>query len=189
MIESEVLVLNAGFIPIRITTVKEAICMMLSDKAVPVVEEESIIRSPSIAIKVPTVIALLNYHQLPRRKVVFSKLNVIYRDDMQCQYCGKRFPMKQLTVDHVVPRSRWEHVAGRPLKEGFSSWHNLVCACKWCNNKKGNKLIAEIGWGLLRQPFQPEYIPYIIVTAEKAEKKGWMPFCGFNVRIVEMLPQ
>ncbi|MCX8123328.1 MAG: HNH endonuclease [Spirochaetes bacterium] len=188
MIESEVLVLNAGFVPIRITTVKEAICLLLSDKAVPVVEEDTFIRSPSIAIKVPSVIAILNYHHLPRRKVVFSKLNVIYRDDMQCQYCGKRFQMKHLTVDHVIPRSRWEAVTGKSLKEGFSSWHNLVCACKWCNNQKGNKLVHEIGWSLLRTPFEPEYIPYIVVTAEKAKKKGWLPFCGFNVKVVEMIP-
>lgn len=187
MLNSEVLVLNSGFIPIRITTVKEAICLILSNKAISVEEEDKYIRSPSFKIRVPSVITLINYNKLPRKKVVFSKLNVIYRDDMKCQYCGKRYQMKDLTVDHIIPRSRWEKVTGKSLKDGFSSWFNLVCACRWCNNKKGNKLLDEIGWKLLREPFEPKYIPYLIITRQKARKKGWLPYCKVNVKIFEMI--
>ena len=188
MLNCDVLVLNSGFIPIRITSAREAICLLTADKAVSIVEEDKYIRSPSVSIKIPSVISILGYSSLPKRKVAFSKLNVIYRDDMICQYCNKRFSMKDLTVDHVIPKSRWEFITGRLLNEGFSSWKNLVCACRWCNNKKGNRLIKELGWMCLREPFEPQYMPHIIISFEKAERRGWVPFCTFNVKLIKMIP-
>lgn len=188
MLNSEVLVLNSGFIPIRIASVKDAICLVASNKAVSVLDGEGIVRSPSISIRIPSVISVVGYNNLPKKKVAFSKLNVIYRDDMQCQYCGKRFSVHNLTVDHVIPRSKWRAVTGRDMKEGFSHWKNLVCACRWCNSRKGNKLLREINWQLLREPFEPEYMPHIVISMEKARKRGWLPFCSFNVRLIQIIP-
>jgi 5-methylcytosine-specific restriction endonuclease McrA len=187
MMNSEVLVLNSGFIPIRIATVKDAICLLTADKAIPVIEEDRIIRSPSIAIRIPSVISIKGYSSFPRKKVTFSKLNVIYRDDMMCQYCGHRFSMRDLTVDHIIPRSRWERITGTSLKTGFSSWHNLVCACRWCNGHKGNRLIHELNWSLIRQPFEPEYMPHLVISADKARRNGWLPFCSVNVKLIDMI--
>jgi len=187
ILNSEVLVLNSGFIPIRITSVKDAICLVTSNRAIPVVEEDGFVRSPSISIRIPSVISVIGYNAFPVRRVVFSKLNIIYRDDMTCQYCGKRFSMKDLTIDHVIPRSRWTSLTGKPLKDGFASWTNMVCACKWCNNRKGNMLLKEIGWKLFHDPFEPEYMPHIVISFDKARKKGWLPFCSFNVRLVSMI--
>ena len=187
MLNSEVLVLNAGFIPIRITSAKDAVCLVTANKAFSVVEGDGFVRSPSISIRIPSVISLISYSRFPKRRVAFSKLNIIYRDDMMCQYCGKRFSMRDLTVDHVVPRSRWEAIIGKSLREGYSSWKNLVCACRWCNNRKGNKLVREIKWRLIREPFEPEYMPYIVLSFEKAEKRGWLPYCSFNVRLIRMI--
>ncbi len=187
MLNSEVLVLNTGFIPLRITSVKEAICLLTADKAIPVVEEDNYVRSPSMSIRIPSVISLKGYSSFPSKKVNFSKLNVIYRDDMKCQYCGKRYSMKYLTVDHIIPRSRWEHLTGKSLKSGFSSWMNLVCACRWCNSRKGNRLLHEIGWNILREPFEPEYMPHLVINTEKAHKRGWMPFCSVNVKLIDMI--
>jgi len=188
MLNTDVLVLNSGFIPIRITSVRDAICLVTAEKAVPVVEEEKYIRSPSFAMRIPSVISIIGYSNLPKRRVTFSKLNVIYRDDMTCQYCGKRFTMRDLTVDHLIPRSRWMEVTNRPLSAGFSSWNYLVCACRWCNNRKGNKLLGEIGWMPLREPYEPQYMPHLVVSFEKAKKKGWLPFCSFNVRLMRIIP-
>ncbi len=189
MFNSDVLILNSGFIPIRISSVRDAVGLMLADKAVPVLEEDRYIRSPSLQLKVPSVISLVGYSSLPRRKVVFSKLNVIYRDDMVCQYCGSRFTVRDLTVDHVIPRSRWETVTGRSLRDGFTSWENLVCACRWCNGRKGNRLLKEIGWYLPREPFEPEYLPHLVISLDKAKHRGWLPFCTFNVRLVHVMPE
>ncbi len=187
MINSEVLVLNSGFIPIRITSLKEAICLLTSEKAVPVVEEDRYVRSPSISIRIPSVISIIGYSSFPRKRVAFSKLNVIYRDDMKCQFCGRRFSMRDLTVDHVIPRSRWELITGKTLREGFSTWKNLVCACRWCNGRKGNRLLHEIGWQLLREPFEPEYMPHLVISVDKARNRGWLPFCTFNVKLIDMV--
>lgn len=187
MLNSEVLVLNSGFIPIRITSVREAICLLTADKAIPLVEVDNYIRSPSVSIKIPTVISVTNYSGLHKKRVTLSKLNVIYRDDMKCQYCGIRYSIKDLTVDHIIPRSRWEQITGRQLKDGYVSWTNLVCSCKWCNNKKGNRLINEMKWKLIREPFEPQYIPYLIISLEKAKRKGWLPYCSINVRLIEII--
>jgi len=185
-LNSEVLVLNSAFIPIRVSNVKEAICLVASERAKPVLEEDGFVRSPSLSIRIPSVVSVIGYNQFPRRKVAFSKLNVIYRDDMICQYCGRRFSMRELTVDHIVPRSRWESVTGRELRDGFSSWKNLVCACRWCNGRKGNRLLEELKWFLPRQPFEPEYLPHLIISFDKAKRKGWLPYCGFNVRLINV---
>ena len=188
MLNSDVLVLNSGFTPIRITSVKEAICLLTSEKAVPVVEDDKYIHSPSISIRVPSVITIPSYNHFHKRRVALSKLNVIYRDDMTCQYCGKRFSIRNLTVDHIIPRSRWEQITGKRLQEGFTSWLNMICACKWCNNRKGNKLLNEINWSPLRKPYEPEYMPYLIISFDKAQKRGWLPFCSVNVRLVGIIP-
>jgi 5-methylcytosine-specific restriction endonuclease McrA len=183
---TDTLVLNAGYVPIRTISSKDAICALYQNKAYTVVESEKVMRSPSIIMKVPNVIALLNYSDFPKRRVGFSKLNVIYRDNLTCQYCGKKFNMNDLTTDHIIPKSRWA-VIKRTSKKNWTNWTNCVCACKWCNNAKGNLLLEELHWKLLNKPYTPKYLPQIIVSAKKAERKGWIPFCKINVRLVNTL--
>jgi len=180
---TDVLILNSGFIPIRTVSDKEAICLLYQNKGYTVIETDRIMRSPSISFKVPSVISLLGYGEFPKKKVGFSKLNVIYRDDQTCQYCGKQFNMNDLTVDHIIPKSRWS-VEKRTSKRNWTNWFNCVCSCKWCNNAKGNKLISELKWKLVRKPYEPEYLPQIIVSFNKAQKQGWLPFCKINVRLI-----
>ena len=183
---SDVLVLNSGYIPIRTVSDRESICLLYQNKAYTVIETEREMRSPSLSFKVPSVIALLNYGEFPRKKVGFSKLNVIYRDDMTCQYCGKQFNMNELTVDHVIPKSRWAQEK-RTSKKNWTNWLNCVCSCRWCNNAKGNHLLQEIGFKLLNQPHEPKYLPHIVVDFKRAERKGWLPFCKINVRLVNVI--
>ena len=183
---TDILVLNSGYIPIRTISDREAICLLYQNKCYTVIESDKVMRSPSISFQVPSVIALIGYGDMPRKKVAFSKLNVIYRDDLQCQYCGKRFNVNELTIDHIIPRSRWA-IEKRTYKRNWSSWENCVCACKWCNNAKDRHLLHEMGWKLLREPYEPKYLPQIIVSFEKAEKRGWLPFCKINVRLVDTI--
>lgn len=183
---SDVLVLNSGFIPLRTISDREAICLLYQNKCYTVIESNKTMRSPSLIFKVPNVIALLEYGSFPKRKIGFSKLNVIYRDDMICQYCGKQFNMHDLTVDHIIPKSRWS-IEKRTSKRDWSNWLNCVCSCKWCNNKKGNYLLNEVKMKLLRHPFEPKYLPFIVVDFKKAKKKGWIPFSKINVRLVNMI--
>jgi len=188
MLNLPVLTLNSGMVPIDICNVKEAITLQVLKKAEAIkVDEKYTIRSQYLSIPLPRVIMLLNFHKIPRKRVVYSRLNIIYRDDMRCQYCGKRFRMDELTVDHVVPLSRWEEVCSELDGISPNSWENQVCACKLCNAKKGNKLISECGFTLIRKPFEPKYMPYLIISQDKAEKYGWTQFLYYNVRIVEAI--
>jgi 5-methylcytosine-specific restriction endonuclease McrA len=180
---TSVLVLNSAFIPIRTISDRDAIVALWQNKAYTVVETEKVMRSPSLTFRVPSVIALLHYGEFPRMKVAFSKLNIIYRDDQVCQYCGKRFPIDQLTVDHVIPISRWPKEK-RTHKKNWTNWFNCVCSCKWCNNAKGNHLLYEIGWKLKREPYEPKYLPSIIVSYDRAEAMGWLPFAKMNIRLI-----
>ena len=188
MLNSPVLTLNSGMIPIDICNVKDAIILQILNKAEAVkVDETFTIRSQYLSVPLPRVIMLFNFHQIPKKRVVFSRLNIIYRDDMRCQYCGKRFSMNDLTVDHVIPLSRWDSVSAHIKPEHPNSWENQVCACKVCNARKGNMLPQECRLKLIRKPVEPKYMPYLVISMDKANKYGWLEFLKYNVRIVEAI--
>jgi 5-methylcytosine-specific restriction endonuclease McrA len=71
-----------------------------------------------------------------------SRKNLLLRDRYTCQFCGRAFPAHELTLDHVIPRSRGGH----------TDWDNLVACCHKCNNLKGDRLPEEAGLKLLRPP-------------------------------------
>ncbi len=183
-----VLTLNTGMVPIDVVNVREAVTMQYLNKVRPVkVDEDQLIRSPSIIYKLPRVIMLVGFNKIPRRKVVFSKLNVIYRDDMTCQYCGDKFAINKLTVDHVIPVSRWRYVPARNKPGHVHGWENQVAACGPCNRKKGNRLLKECGFKLRSKPFEPKYMPFLVITRNNAERYGWLEFLNYNARIIEAI--
>ncbi len=184
---SEVLKLNSGFIPLELVSIHDAIGDLWNNKAYTVVETDKVMRSPSIIMKVPSVIASLTYSHIPKKVVRYSKLNVMYRDDLTCQICGKRFPINQLELGHVIPKCRWKEVT-HSNKQDYTNWFNTVAQCKWCNNAQGKHLLEELGWKLLRKPFEPKYLPHLVISRKKAEMNGWIPFLGFNVKLVDMIP-
>lgn len=104
------------------------------------------IRSPSMTIKLPSVIALNDFVK-PAKTPAFSRFNVFLRDGWQCQYCGGHFKTQDLTFDHVIPRS----------KGGQTSWDNIVTACRSCNLQKGSKLLKDSGMHILSRPEQPDF--------------------------------
>lgn len=184
---SPVLTLNTGMIPIDICNVRDAITLQVLNKAEAIkVDDSQRIRSQYLSLPLPRVIMLFNFHKIPRKRVIHSRLNIIYRDDMRCQYCGKRFSIENLTVDHVIPLSRWHEV---PHSDSIkpNAWENQVTACKVCNAHKGNKLLRECGMHLIRNPFEPKYMPYLVISRQKADRYGWIEFLNYNVRIVDMI--
>lgn len=76
------------------------------------------------------------------------------RDQQICMYCGVRFPLRELSRDHVVPTSRGGH----------DCWTNCVTACRRCNNRKGNKLLEEANMELLAVPFAPNRHEYFFLS-------------------------
>ena len=135
--------LDASYRPIEIIDSYKAVSMVLSGRAKALEEYNEEIHP---GIKIPSVIVLYKYI----RKVPFTKRcnrrNVVWRDKNTCQYCQKIFSFKELTLDHVIPKS----------KGGHKKWSNIVCACKKCNNIKGNKLLFETNLRLLKLPEPPK---------------------------------
>ncbi|HEV3199285.1 MAG TPA: HNH endonuclease [Bryobacteraceae bacterium] len=139
-----VLVLNASYEPINIVPARRALTLVLGGKAL--VEERSklVIRTSKINVPVPSVIRLVSYRRIPRQNRSLSRKGILLRDGSTCQYCRSTLPPKDLTLDHVIPRSR----------AGESTWENLVACCFPCNNRKGNRTPQEAGMVLAKQPRQ-----------------------------------
>src|ERR1041385_6534846 len=141
-LQKPVLVLNASYEPINICGARRALVLVL--KGVASAEEESAhaIHSARNAVRLPSVIRLLEYRRIPRQTRALSRKNILMRDRYTCQYCHRVLPSAELTLDHLIPRSR----------SGESAWENLVACCHNCNNKKGCRTPEEAGMRLARQP-------------------------------------
>ena len=139
---SRVLVLNASFEPINVCTARRAVVLIL--KGVANAEESSAdwLHSSRFSMPMPSVIRLIEYIHIPFERRSLSRKNILLRDHSTCQYCGTQYPPSELTLDHVLPRSRG----------GESAWDNLVACCKRCNHRKGNRTPEESGMHLLRRP-------------------------------------
>ncbi len=142
-----VLVLNQTFEPLHVCPARRAVTMLLRGRAEKVEEDGYVVRSPSMAFRLPSVIRLRRYISLPRwGEIAFSKKNVFKRDRYACQYCGVQ--AKGLTIDHVLSRSRG----------GKTTWDNVVTACRPCNAVKGDRTLAESEFRLLRSPVRPYFL-------------------------------
>ncbi len=179
-----VLVLNKHLVPVQVTTVKRAVVLLYGGVALaldeegdsydfdlwrdmPVRDEDDGIPVVGGAVRVPRVVHLLRYDRTPRVTVRLTRRNLMFRDAHQCQYCGKRPPLRELNIDHVVPRSRG----------GDDSWENLVTACRPCNLRKGGKTPEEATMRLARRPFRPKWTMTAQILLGSATKfKEWEPF-------------
>ena len=137
----QVLVLNASYEPLNITSWKRATVLMLKGKAEPLEHNPEIkIRSN---MNLPSVIRLKYFVKVPYKEITLNRKNIFQRDNNQCQYCG--YSGKNLSVDHILPRSRG----------GLDSWENVTTACLRCNVSKGNKTPEEAGMSLERKSHRP----------------------------------
>lgn len=140
------LVLNAdyrplSYYPLSLWSWQDAIKAVFLDRVNIVAEYEFAVRSPSTAMRLPSVVCLKQFVR-PSRMPAFTRFNVFLRDRFECQYCGSG---SDLTFDHLVPRSRGGH----------TTWENVVTACSPCNLKKGNKLPSHAKMWPNQKPFVP----------------------------------
>ena len=179
-----VLVLNRHLSPVQVTTVKRAIVLLYGGVALALDEERRVVRLRPLArpararrrrrhpivggaLRVPRVVHLLRYDRTPRVTVRLTRRNLMFRDAHQCQYCGKRPPLRELNIDHVLPRSRG----------GDDTWENLVTACRPCNLRKGWKTPEEANMRLARRPFRPKWTMTAQILLGSGWKfKEWEPF-------------
>ena len=203
-LQASVLVLNRGFAPVRLTTARRALCMLFKDRAEVVLMEDGHLefydfrtwaevsefrrrhRPPdaeaewvstvSLDLQVPRVVRLLGYSRYPKRHVGFNRRNIFARDENRCQYCGRRFPSSELSLDHIIPRSRG----------GESSWENLVCACVKCNVKKGGRPPKAAGMKLITKPVKPRCSPVVELNVGQGRYKSWKQFLDHAYWSVEL---
>jgi 5-methylcytosine-specific restriction endonuclease McrA len=124
------------------------------------------IRAVNFEIQVPRVIRLLFYDRLPKQVVRFNRRNIFARDGNRCQYCGRKFPTSELSLDHVIPRSRG----------GETSWENIVCSCVKCNVKKGGRTPQEAHMHLIRHPIKPKRSPLLSIKLGNPKYESWKTF-------------
>ncbi|MDC0033745.1 HNH endonuclease [Alphaproteobacteria bacterium] len=143
------LVLNADFrplsyFPLSLWSWQEAVKAVFLDRVNIVSEYDHLVHSPTLSMKLPSVIALKEYIHLSRRPA-FTRFNVFLRDRFDCQYCGDWFPTHELTFDHVIPRSLGGH----------TTWTNVVTACSVCNLRKANMTVGQAKMYPRQKPYQP----------------------------------
>jgi 5-methylcytosine-specific restriction endonuclease McrA len=127
-------------------------------------DSDRMIKTASTPIPAPEVIVLKKYGERPPEKINFNRPNLYRRDDHSCQYCGAQLPNRNLTVEHVLPRSRG----------GPTTWENCVAACKRCNSDKADKTPKEAGMRLRKKPAKPKWKVGIRVPQEV--RASWKPF-------------
>ena len=162
-----VLVLNTSYEAINICDAKRAIVLILKGAATPEEYTERFYHSPSLTFQVPAVIRLNTYVTISYKLVTFTRKNIFLRDNFTCYYCRDQFKPKELTLDHVLPKS----------KGGWHNWDNVVSACIPCNKKKGNKTPAEANMSLLRKPKTPNLPIYLqIIRTIGARNREWKKY-------------
>jgi len=181
------LVLNKSWAVVNVTTVKRAFGLLYCGRArviapdtfkihdfeswtqVPV-NGDPVVRTVSFPIRTPQVIVLKSYDSMPVKDLPFSRRNIYRRDNYTCQYCGRRCRTEDLTIDHVVPRSRG----------GTTSWDNCVCACSRCNARKGSRLPEMAGMRLRSRPSRPNWHPDFSLAGKRDLPPAWKNFIRSN---------
>jgi 5-methylcytosine-specific restriction endonuclease McrA len=166
LLSQNVLVLNRNWIAVNICNARRALTLLYEDLARVVTDnyetlnfeswrdlsryaqEREVVHTPRYPLMIPQVIKLVLYNHFPPLHVKFSRRNIYQRDRNQCQYCGARPPREDMTIDHVVPRSRG----------GKTVWENVVLACSRCNTRKGSHLLGECGLSVIRKPRRPHWL-------------------------------
>jgi 5-methylcytosine-specific restriction endonuclease McrA len=145
----KVLVLNNDFTPISVTDFARGFKLVYKGKAeiLEHIEENPVVTDHKVYRR-PTVIRLLKYVVLPFRKLKPTRGNIFRRDGMKCLYCNSE---KNLTLDHVMPKSRG----------GNNTWENLATCCNKCNVTKDSKTPEEAGMKMRHRPFKPGYRYFI----------------------------
>jgi len=97
----KVLVLNASYEPLNITSWRRAAVLLIKGKAERVEHNGKFLYAD---FPLPTVIRLRHYVRVPYKEIPLTRRNILHRDGHACQYCG--YTGDELTLDHVIPRSR-----------------------------------------------------------------------------------
>ena len=141
-LDGRVLLLNQTYEPLGTVSVARAVIMTFKNTVtVEELDGDRVLRSARAVFPVPSVIRRRTYINVRRRREASGakRLRIYMRDKFRCQYCGEKRSAGELTLDHILPRSRG----------GDNSAVNIVTACVECNNRKGDRTPAEARMPLL----------------------------------------
>jgi 5-methylcytosine-specific restriction endonuclease McrA len=156
------LVLNATYEPLCVVASRRAVILVLTDKAVAVESSDIELHSERLTFQVPTVVRLTRYVRVPYRAAVpLTRRAVFARDGGRCVYCHA----PATSIDHVHPRSRG----------GMHVWENVVSCCRRCNHTKADRVIAELGWRMPRQPAAPSGLAWRVLGTGRMDPQ-WRPY-------------
>jgi 5-methylcytosine-specific restriction endonuclease McrA len=194
VLDRPVLVLNRLWQPVNTCTVRRAVTLMVLGHAhvVSVDEEQNfathdirswrevssrtlnghaatspdVLRTVSAAFMLPQIIVVTLYDRMPKKDVKLTRQNIFIRDKHICQYCGRIFEVRDLNLDHVIPRD----------KGGRTTWENLVTSCVRCNTRKSNKLPSEARMFPLQEPRPPRWRPFFSAVRGMKTCESWRYF-------------
>jgi 5-methylcytosine-specific restriction endonuclease McrA len=149
VVHSRTLLLNSTYEPLLVLSWQRAVTMLLLEKVEVLENYSTVLHAVSFQLPMPAVVRLNDFVRRRRMRIALSRRNVFYRDGHRCQYCRERFPARELTCDHVKPRSQG----------GSTSWENMVTACGPCNRKKGGRTPEQARMSLAMPPGRPESLP------------------------------
>ncbi|MCB0208289.1 MAG: HNH endonuclease [Anaerolineae bacterium] len=159
-----VLLLNASYEPLCVVTSRRALALLLKGRVEAACRESLEMQGVSHKLRIPTVVRLRRYINVPQRGARWSRHAVFQRDNHTCVYCGIQAGEKQrgrvlsrndFTIDHILPISRG----------GKNTWTNTVCACALCNQRKGNRTPHEANMKLSWEPKTPR-VTYLVASGE-----------------------
>lgn len=145
----KVLVLNADFTPINVTSVYKGFTLVSKGKAEVLKASDKPLLSGMGEFIRPLIIRLLNFVKYRVHKLKINRHRLYKRDGHQCTYCGSK---RNLTIDHIIPKS----------KGGQNTWMNLITSCSTCNRLKGDKTPEEANMKMIILPYEPTIFSEII---------------------------
>ena len=194
VLQRPTLILNRNWQPVNVATVARALVLLWNESA-RVVDPtdyqlytwddwsklrprngEDLIQAVRFKLRVPEVIALVDYDKLPTAHVTFSRRNIFKRDHYACQYCGSQPGGEELTIDHVTPRAQG----------GTSTWENCVLACLSCNKRKADRTPDQAHMKLRKHPVRPAWKP--LYANHSIRMESWSKFISeayWNVALKE----
>lgn len=185
------LVLNSSWQPIAVKNIRDAVSGLFTENydainieydeegnvismlplnwedwiELPLREGDYSVSSPSIKIRVPTILVSKNFSKMIRKEPKLTSANIRKRDKNTCQYTGKKLSYNEGSIDHIKPKS----------KGGEDSWENMVLCDRSLNTKKGNKSLKEAGLRLINEPQKPPP-KSAKEEIEKIQHKDWSHF-------------
>jgi 5-methylcytosine-specific restriction endonuclease McrA len=145
----KVLVLNSDYTPLNVTSIRRGFILVIKGKAEVLRQDaENIVTSIGEFVR-PLIIRLLSYVRFKSKPVKLNRKRIFKRDNNECVYCGSK---RNLTIDHIMPRSRG----------GKNTWSNLVTCCSNCNLRKGNRTPEEASMRMNYKAYEPTIFSSII---------------------------